>query len=264
MEEIFNKIRKNPVEPIRLSEDNRFKFKCYKGISCFNKCCGSLDIFLTPYDIVRIKNRLGMSSSEFILKHTEKVMLKKTHLPLVKIKMNDKGICRFVTDAGCTIYSDRPLACRYYPIGLGMLKSKEIEGGEFYFFVKEDHCNGFKENKEWSVKEWRIDQGANIYDDMNKDWFDIILNKKLYGSRIEPDDKSLNLFFMGSYDIDSFRDFVFESRFLQVFDLSEEMIEIIKNDEAELMKFAHRWMQYALFKEPTIKLKKDVAHKKQP
>jgi len=57
------------VEPVRLSLDTKFKFRCHKGIGCFTKCCSNIDIMLTPYDIVRLKRRLGISSGEFLANH---------------------------------------------------------------------------------------------------------------------------------------------------------------------------------------------------
>ena len=39
---------------------------CHKGIACFNKCCQSIDIMLAPYDILRLKKRLGMCPAEFL------------------------------------------------------------------------------------------------------------------------------------------------------------------------------------------------------
>lgn len=57
---------------------------------------------------------------------------------------------------------------------------------------------------------------------------------------------------MASYDIDSFKEFMFESRFLEIFEVEEEELELLKSNEAELMLFAHKWLQYALFKQPTM------------
>lgn len=255
MEEIFSKTNKNPVEPVELTLDSKFRFRCHKGISCFNKCCGDLEIFLTPADIARMKNRLKISSGEFLNNYTEPVVLEKTLLPIIKLRMKEDGKCRFVTEEGCEVYTDRPLACRYYPLGFGALQSREVEGGDFYFFVKEDHCNGFEEDKEWTVREWRDDQEISSYDDLNKEWVDIIIKKKLIGGNIKPDERSIKLFFTASYDIDSFKKFVFESRFFDLFDLSDQDVRALKDDESELLKFAHRWLKYVLFKEPTVALK---------
>ena len=54
----------------RLGPDDRFKFACRPGISCFNMCCGDVNIFLSPYDVLRMKKRLGMKSGDFLEKYT--------------------------------------------------------------------------------------------------------------------------------------------------------------------------------------------------
>ena len=32
----------------RLGPDDKFEFACHPGVSCFNKCCGDVNIFLSP------------------------------------------------------------------------------------------------------------------------------------------------------------------------------------------------------------------------
>ena len=66
--EMKNRILK---EADRLKLDDCFKFECRPGIACFNKCCGDVNIFLSPYDVLRLKNQLGMSSGDFLDKHTQ-------------------------------------------------------------------------------------------------------------------------------------------------------------------------------------------------
>lgn len=255
MDNILNKMGLNLDESTKLTNDSTFRFGCHKEVSCFNVCCKDLDVFLTPYDVLRMKNSLGMTSAEFISEYAEPVIHGESKLPFLKLKLAESGECRFVAQEGCSIYKDRPVACRYYPIGFGIYKNDATAGSDFYFLVKEEHCKGFEEEREWKVSEWRKAQQIDVYDDKNKVWVDIILNKKMYSPDIEPDEKSLKMFFMGSYEIDSFRSFVFESRFLEVFDVDEEEQELLKNDEEELMNFAHKWLQYALFRMPTMKLR---------
>ena len=50
----------------RLGPDDTFKFACHPGVSCFNRCCGDVNIFLSPYDVLRMKKRLGMTSGDFL------------------------------------------------------------------------------------------------------------------------------------------------------------------------------------------------------
>ena len=47
-----------------LRPEDTFHFSCHSGIECFTKCCQDVNILLTPYDIVMMKNRLLLSRSE--------------------------------------------------------------------------------------------------------------------------------------------------------------------------------------------------------
>ena len=65
MDEVKGKLQKSVIVPEQLTRKSKMKFRCYPGIGCFTKCCSGIRINLTPYDIFRLKNRLGMSSSRF-------------------------------------------------------------------------------------------------------------------------------------------------------------------------------------------------------
>mgnify|MGYP003572022551 CR=1 FL=1 len=54
----------------RLTREDSFKFACHPGVSCFGDCCGDINIVLTPYDVLRLKNRLGITSGEFLDQYT--------------------------------------------------------------------------------------------------------------------------------------------------------------------------------------------------
>ncbi len=250
MDDIIMRLSKSPYAPVKMSLDSEFSFMCHRGLECFTECCGKIDIFLTPYDIVRLKRRLRTSSEEFISRYTTVAELKETRLPLLMLRMADNGRCPFVTEDGCTIYTDRPVVCRYYPIGFGLMKSNHIGEGDFFFPIKESFCLGYREEKRWTVRQWRLSQEINIYDDVNKFWFDIILSKKAMAPKLVPDEKSQRLFLLCSYDIDSFRRFVFESRFLKAYVVDTDTIKKIKEDEVELLKFGHRWLRGVLFGNP--------------
>ena len=70
MREIDNLKKEILKEYPRLDEQSSFSFACHKGVPCFNECCGDVNIFLTPYDILRLKNNLNMSSEKFLAEHT--------------------------------------------------------------------------------------------------------------------------------------------------------------------------------------------------
>lgn len=240
------------IDPVRLGLDSRFKFKCHKNVKCFTKCCRGINIILTPYDILRLKNRLQLPSEEFLAIYTEPHILEKTDLPVVTLKLLDDSdqSCPYVRDDGCLVYEDRPTTCRYYPLGVASLSHKEGPDDEgFFFFVHEPHCLGFEEDEEWTVREWRVDQGVDVHDEINADWTDLIVHKRAFPKNIKLTDKAKQLFFMVSYDIDQFHRFVFESPFLERHQVDEATLAKIKSDEVELLKFGLNWLRGVLFKE---------------
>ena len=251
------------VEPVRLGPDSEFKFKCHKGVKCFTECCRDINIILTPYDIIRLKNRLGLPSEEFLAIYTEPQILEKTDLPVVTLKLideegsdTDRKACPLVREDGCLVYEDRPTTCRYYPLGVASLSHKEdADGDEFYFFVHEPHCLGFEEDEKWTVSQWRKDQGVDIHDEINAEWTDLVVRKRSFPPNMKFTEQTKKMFFLASYNIDKFREFVFESSFLKRYAIDSATIEEIKTDEIALLKFGMKWLKWLLFKEGDFKLK---------
>jgi len=252
------------VEPTQYKLDSKFKFRCHKGVKCFTQCCSKINIMLTPFDIVRMKKRLNITSSEFLDKYTTMDLDPKTSHPFAILKMNndEQKTCPFVTPEGCTIYTDRPANCRYYPVGQGIMRKGTEEGPvneEFYFFIREPYCLGYQEDTEWTIESWRIDQGTDFCDEMNREWREIQLRKDPTGKPLDPAKQSQ--LYMASYDLDSFKKYVFESRFLEVFDITGEEIEKVKNDEIALMKLGFKYIKFLLMLEETLKVKKKYTKK---
>jgi len=239
------------IETNRLDLKSNFKFKCHKGVKCFTKCCRGINIVLTPYDIIRLKNRLSLSAEEFMAIYTTPQLFEKTDLPVVTLKMidDDQQSCPFVRDDGCILYEDRPTTCRYYPLGVASLSHKEgADDQDFFFFVHEPHCLGFEEDKEWNVAEWRKDQGVDVQDEINADWTDLVVRKRSFPANVKLTDQSKQMFFMVSYNIDKFKKFVFESSFLDRYKVDDGTLKTIKEDEVALLKFGLKWLKGVLFK----------------
>ncbi|WP_242445301.1 YkgJ family cysteine cluster protein [Chromatium okenii] len=97
------------VMPEALQLNSPLQFHCHPGISCFNACCKRADITLAPYDVLRLKRRLGLTSTEFIRQFTVPFQMDGDGLPGIKLKTDDNGTClQLAGDAGCGVYSDRP------------------------------------------------------------------------------------------------------------------------------------------------------------
>jgi len=251
------------IDPVRLGPDSKFQFKCHKGVKCFNQCCRDINIILTPYDIIRLKTRMGISSEEFLALYTEPQILEKTDLPVVMLKLLDeegsdpeRKACPFVREDGCLVYVDRPTTCRYYPLGVASLSHKgDSDEDEFYFFVHEPHCLGFEEEKNWTVSEWRRDQGVDVHDKINAEWTDLLVRKRSFPPNMQLTEQTKKMFFLASYNIDKFREFVFESSFLNRYSVDGATLEKIKADEIDLLKFGLKWLKWLLFKEGDFEMK---------
>jgi Fe-S-cluster containining protein len=261
------------ILPLKLTLDSKIRFRCHPGVSCFTACCGNIKIILTPYDILQLARRLQMPSHEFISQYAEPVFLEQTDMPGVRIKMReDDNRCPFVTPQGCTVYSDRPTACRYYPIGMADFHEggrkeedgKEILGGydKFYFKVMEEHCKGHLEDKEWTIAAWRADQGVDVRDEMNKEWLRLIMRRKSHGQQASLSEQAQRMFFMASTDLSSFRRFIFESSFLDTYEMEAEVVEKIRTDDIELMKFSFLYLAATLFGAQGLRIKEEKVQAK--
>ncbi len=251
----------SPVVPKLYGGDKTINFSCYKGIGCFNACCKCIDITLTPYDIIRLKTRLGMKSWEFLRVYTVPFEMEKDGIAGVKLRTRGETTeCQFMTEEGCSVYEDRPTACRYYPVALvAMRKQDEYTDTNSYAVVQEEHCLGHQEARELTIDEYRADQGLIDYDNLARGWRQLILKKKSSGPAIgKPSKRSLQLFFMTCYDIDRFREFTRSEGFRGSFEVDAQTLELLERDDVELMLFGFRFLAQVMFGDMTIPLHADA------
>jgi Fe-S-cluster containining protein len=87
-----------------MRRDSAFSYACH---AC-NRCCRNKAIRVSPYEILRLARYLGLSTTEFIERHTE------AGGTVLRAKAN--ADCGFLGERGCSVHPDRPLACRIYPL----------------------------------------------------------------------------------------------------------------------------------------------------
>jgi len=245
----------SPVEPTRLELEDKIKFRCHKDISCWNQCCSRADVTLAPYDIIRMKKHLNISSSDFLKDFTVPFEIDAHNMPGIKLRTDNDGACLFMKEEGCSVYEDRPTACRYYPSGLLSMRALGQNKDERHFLlIKEEHCKGHEEDREITINDYRKEQKVEEFDELNRDWYRIILKKKSTGPTIgRPSDMSLQLFFMASYDVDRFRRFVTSDSFKNMYDISNDEFASFETDDIALMDFGFKLMKQVLFGEMSIK-----------
>ncbi len=244
---------------LRPIDNGTFQFACHPNVPCFTECCRDLNLMLTPYDILRLARHLGLSTTAFLDAYTDVVVAEGSPLPSVILKMQEdaRRTCPFVTAEGCRVYADRPSACRTYPLARASRKHR-VHGTvlESYYLVVEDHCRGFEEPRSWTIEQWIEDQGLEPYHRMNNDWMDMVTHPRIRQGLSE---KQIPIYFMASYDLDRFRSFVFESRFLEMFDTGILDVERAREDDTALYELAMSWLKCFLLGEGPIRPKKGTS-----
>jgi uncharacterized protein len=230
-----------------MDPDHFFRFRCAPGIACFTRCCQDVNIVLTPYDVLQLKKALAITSDEFIEKYAIVLSKEKQLIPLVFLKMReDDKQCPFVTEQGCTVYEDRPWACRMFPLDTA-------EDGTFHLITDPSRCKGLEETMSWQIGEWLVEQGIVPYDEMNQLLTSITAPLKAQQPDIDNPDIA-KMVFMSLYNLDKFRDFIFKSTFLERFELDPLQIEKIKRSDIELLKFAFDWIKFGVFGQKLFKV----------
>ena len=130
----------------------------------------------------------------------------------------------------------------------------EPEAREKFFVISESHCLGFEEERHWTLEEWLAHEGMKDYNTMNEGWIEIITSSRSLGEGKDAARK-LQMFFMASYNVDRFRNFIFQSRFFELFSVKPEVKAGLFQDDVQLMQFAFKWLKFALFGERTIPMK---------
>jgi Fe-S-cluster containining protein len=244
----------------QLARGERFKFACHPGVPCFNHCCADVKIVLTPLDVLRLARRLKITTTEFLDRHTLLPITKELQLPVVLLRMdeNSERKCSFVGEEGCTIYEDRPWACRMYPVGTAIPPARAgVEPQPVSFLFEDDYCKGHEEDRTWTTDEWRGDQGVGEQDELEAGFREIVSHPWFIGGR-KLDPRRMEMLHTACYDLDKFRAFIFDSTFTQRFELEPELLEGMRTDDLALLHFAFRWLRFALFAEPTMKVRPDA------
>ncbi|GAB4344180.1 MAG: YkgJ family cysteine cluster protein [Desulfobulbaceae bacterium] len=233
-----------------------FRFHCHPGVSCFTNCCRKLELYLYPYDIIRLKNRLNMRADEFLHAHTRLSQGAHPFFPAVMLNMRDdsEGTCPFLGEKGCSVYRDRPSACRTYPLERGV----EKEAGRsslrvHYFLTHHDYCKGHNEEHAYTVAQWERDQQLYDYNLMNDAWAEVdafFATNPWHGEGAAGPRQQLA--FMVCYNIDAFREYAVRHNLLRAFRIDRDRRRRIEKDDGELLRFGFDWLRFVLGGHPTL------------
>jgi Fe-S-cluster containining protein len=235
-----------PGRPIKPGET--FTFGCHAQLTCFNRCCRNLNLFLYPYDVARLRKSLGISSDEFIERYVDVVLRKGSHFPEVLLRMadNSERTCPFLTPQGCRVYPDRPDTCRNFPVEQGMCFNADGSPGRRLFLLRPpDFCLGTGENRRWTPESWTREHQTRVYYQMTVRWAQILrlFEQDPWGAE-GPEGPRAKMAFMAAYNIDRFRQFVFQSSFLKRYRVKPDRVRKMRADDRALLEFGFEWIAF--------------------
>lgn len=226
------------------------RFDCGPHVPCFNRCCSELTLPLTPYDVARLRRQTGLDSSEFLRLFCLPRPMRESGLPMFLLKMIESpdAPCPFVSPAGCSVYEDRPCACRSYPLGRGTSISREGVA-ERFFLVREEHCQGFGQGPPRSPAQWFREQGLEPYNRFNDEYMRLASMIEAGGSPLAPGMAAMCLLCL--YQMDDFRKFLEKTAIFEKVELSgEKRAKIMEDSQAgdeAALDFAFDWLELAIF-----------------
>ncbi len=227
--------------------ETKFRFSCHPDVRCFMVCCRNVDLILYPYDLVRLKNALKIDSSRLLAEYTRLERGDNPYFPTVMLKLanNTEKTCPFLANYGCTVYLDRPTACRTYPLERAVDRNPEKrQKKEYYFLTQHNYCLGHLEEMQYSVRKWIRDQRLENHNTMNELWaeIDTLFAENPWVGEGHAGPKQ-QLAFMVCYDIDGFRRLAEGKKVIDQYVLPKENRRRIATDDGELLKFGFEWLK---------------------
>lgn len=243
------KVKEFPKGMVPLG-DSEFLFECHPGVECFTVCCKKVEMILYPYDIIRLKNCLNIDSEEFVRSYTYLAKGDNPFFPTVKLKLIDDEIsaCPFLSPEGCTVYQDRPSACRTYPLERAVDRSPDSGApDEYYFLTDHSYCKGHNEDTTNSVISFTRQQRLIEYNTINDLWaeLDTLFSTNPWKGEGAAGEKQ-QLAFMVCYNIDGFKRFIEQHQLLKQFKLDKNFKRRIIKEDGELLKFGFEWLKLIL------------------
>ncbi|WP_022852620.1 YkgJ family cysteine cluster protein [Thermodesulfatator atlanticus] len=231
----------------KLGLDDVFEFACYPGISCFNICCFDVTLVLGPYDFLRLRKNLGLSSREFIDRFCDFYIGDVTQLPVVSVKMQSHDFsCPFLREEGCSVYPDRPASCRTYPLARFVGRDEEGKPFEIYRIIRETHCKGHFEKRPISVRDWIKEQGLEPYYEFNDLFGEIVFARQHMDRPLTAEE--LDLIYLACYGLEKFKEYV-SSQAISLEGFSQDEIAAALKDDEKLLRLGLNFLKKTIFRD---------------
>ncbi|MCM0754786.1 YkgJ family cysteine cluster protein [Desulfovibrio aminophilus] len=229
-----------------LKPGETFRFACHPGVPCFNACCGDLNLMLTPYDTLRLRRGLGGLPSRLFVEKLAEISARADGFPTMRLRMEEgaRKPCPFVRPEGCSIYADRPGACRTYPLGRATRPGEDGVLLEQFFVVREPHCRGFEQEGEWTAESWLKDQGLEPYNEANDRYMRLVADWRAAGRGL--DSRRAGMVFLALYQPDDFQRFLRDMKMFERLEAEPGREERVMADEEAALDFGLDWLRLTL------------------
>lgn len=97
---------------LQLKQDSPFSYTCNR---C-TRCCRRFQIPLNPFDLLRLADHFGMTTTAVIEQHLDGNN---------SLQRRKDGACKFLSAEGCDAHGGRPLVCRMYPLVRNVTDNRE-------------------------------------------------------------------------------------------------------------------------------------------
>jgi len=243
------------IDAGRIARGEGFAFRCHAQLTCFNRCCHNLNLYIYPYDLLRLKNSLQITADLFIERYVDIILRRDAHFPEVLLRMADEPQkpCIFLCSQGCRIYDDRPHTCRLFPIEQGAYFNAALNRSTpVFYFRPPDFCQGPAQDLRHTIESYIKDQKAGIYDEMTTRWAEIrrLMQDNPWGAE-GPQGTRAKMTFMAAYNPDRFREFVFQSSFLKRYHVPAKVVKKIRKSDTALLSFGFDWIKHFLWGLPS-------------
>lgn len=219
-----------------LTEQSLFSFSCNDSLPCFTQCCRDVNIYLTPYDVLRLRRTLKMGSAAFLARYTRHFLDRSTSIPIVQLAMAPETLqCPLLTPNGCSVYRDRPWACRMYPLDItgkaGTYRTVTGSGRR---------CLGLRERAGRTVAQWLASQEVAPYVEMEDAFHAVMPQSFLPGTDIGV---GLGKVLFLAFDLDPFAELLQDDRFQTFYEVDEALLAQAQTDDEALLRLAFRYIR---------------------
>ena len=113
-----------------------------------------------------------------------------------------------------------------------------------YFFRPPDFCLGPQEEQQWTIRDWARDQEAERYHQMTLRWAEIrrLFQNDPWGAE-GPQGAKARMAFMATYNLDRFRQFIFESSFFKRYRIKPDLKKNLRSSDKALLLFGFEWVK---------------------